>query len=256
MCTLSFVPKQDGFLIAMNRDEQRSRAVALPPALHRQGDLLALHPSEPNGGTWIGINESGLCLALINWYSRPQYTGKPAFSRGEIIPRILACASWKEAEPILRTFPWERVNPFRLFAISEEHLGLREYRSDGTALECIDHPWALGHWFSSGHDEASANEVRGAVCRKAAGKPDPGTLPWLVELHSSHDPEKGADSVCMHREDAVTVSLTTVDVWQNSAAMTYHDGPPCSSKENRVHSVNLSITGRGPSETECLGRLG
>jgi hypothetical protein len=241
MCTFSFVPKSDGFLIAMNRDEQRSRAVALPPALHRQGDLLALHPCEPSGGTWIGINESGLCLALINWYSRPQYTGTPAFSRGAIIPRLLACASWKEAEPILRSFPLERVNPFRLFVILEQRLGLREYRSDGRAVEFIDHPWAPGHWFSSGQDEASATEVRGAVCLQAARKPDQGTLPWLVELHSSHDPEKGADSVCMHREDAVTVSLTTVDVSGTSAAMTYHDGPPCSSKNKRVHTVTLEM---------------
>jgi len=238
MCTLSFVPKVDGFLIAMNRDEQRSRPKALPPALHRHGNMSALHPSEPTGGTWIGINEAGLCIALINWYSRPQYTEKPAFSRGEIIPRLLACASWNEAEPILRSFPLDRLNPFRLFVIGEERLGLREYRSDGNALDGIDHPWTPGHWFSSGHDEPSATEVRGTVCRQAAGKPDQGTLPWLVQLHSSHDPAKGAESVCMHREDAVTVSLTTMDVSGNSAIMHYYQGAPC-----ELPGINIIQTG-------------
>jgi hypothetical protein len=249
MCTLSFVPKVDGFLIAMNRDEQRSRPKALPPALHRHGNMSALHPSEPTGGTWIGINEAGLCIALINWYSRPQYIGKPAFSRGEIIPRLLACTSRNEAETILRSFPLDRLNPFRLFVIGEERLALREYRSDGNGLEGIDHPWIPGHWFSSGHDEPSATEVRGTVCRQAAEKPDQGTLPWLVQLHSSHDPAKGAESVCMHREDAVTVSLTTMDVSRYSVTVDYRDGSPCTSPGKYVHSMTLPVTFRIPSDS-------
>src|SRR5436305_622975 len=33
MCTVSFVPKDQGFYVAMNRDEKRSRSIALPPRI-------------------------------------------------------------------------------------------------------------------------------------------------------------------------------------------------------------------------------
>ena len=140
MCTLSLVPKAGRFLLGMNRDEQRTRTTALPPAVHRCGDLSALYPYEPGGGTWIGINEAGLCVALINWYSRPRYRGTPAFSRGAIIPRLLACSSLNETERSLRTLPSERLNPFRLFVIRGNSQGIREYRSEGSGMERVEHP--------------------------------------------------------------------------------------------------------------------
>jgi hypothetical protein len=246
MCTLSFVPKAQGFLIGMNRDEQRARAAGLPPAIHQCGDLSALYPAEPGGGTWIGINEAGLCIALINWYSRPQYRGEPAFSRGEIIPRLLACQSRGEMECTLRSLPVERLNPFRLFLMGVPSGGISEYRSYGSEMERVEHPWAAAHWFSSGHDEASATAARGAACLKAAGEPDAGTPAWLERLHSSHDPEAGADSICMHRDDAVTVSLTILEVSDTSARMSYHAGPPCQRPPKETPAERLGIlTGSG-----------
>jgi hypothetical protein len=235
MCTLSFVPKADGFLLGMNRDEQRSRAVGLPPVLHRHGELEALHPSEPHGGTWIGINGAGVCVALINWYSRPQYRGKPAFSRGDIIPRLLSCSSREDMERKLYSLPLARLNPFRLFVIGRKPDGIREYRSEGSGMDRVNHPCITSHWFSSGHDEAAATTSRSAVCRQASEESDAGTLPWLERLHASHDPERGTNSVCMHRDDAMTVSMTIVEVSGDSTAMRYHAGPPCQSLGAKPH---------------------
>lgn len=241
MCTLSFVPKADGFLLGMNRDEQRTRAMALPPAQHPCGDLPALYPREPGGGTWIGINGGGLCAALINWYSRPQYRGEPAFSRGAIIPRLLSFPCLDDMERSLLSLPLARLNPFRLFMLGRGSEGVREYRSDGSGIVRVDHPRETAHWFSSGHDEASATATRGAVCLKAAGEPDAGTLPWLERLHSSHDPKRGADSICMHRDDAVTMSLTLLGITGDSAFMRYHVGSPCRSRDEETQLSRLTI---------------
>jgi len=245
MCTLSLVPKAGGFLLGMNRDEKRTRAEALPPGLHRCGDLSALYPSEPGGGTWIGINEAGLCAALINWYSRPQYQGDPAFSRGAIIPRLLAFPSLDDMERSLFSLPLERLNPFRLFVIGRNSGAVREYRSEGSGTERVDHPWVTNHWFSSGHDEASAITTRSAVCLKAAEEPDASTLPWLKRLHSSHDPKEGASSICMHRDEAETVSMTILKVSGKSAAMRYHAFPPCRSLGGKRHHSRLTLFSRG-----------
>jgi hypothetical protein len=245
MCTLSIVPKAGGFLLGMNRDEQRTRAAALPPSLHRCGDLPALYPSEPGGGTWIGINKTGLCAALINWYSRPQYQGEPAFSRGTIIPRLLAFPSLDDMERSLFSLPLERSNPFRLFLIVRSADDIREYRSEGSGIERVDHPWVTNHWFSSGHDEASAISTRSAVCLKAAEEPDAGTLPWLKRLHASHDPQQGAASICMHRDDAETVSMTILDVSCESVSMRYHAFSPCRSLGVKPLRSRLTLSSQG-----------
>ena len=235
MCTLSFVPKASGFLLGMNRDEQRTRARGLPPGVRRCGELDVLYPSEPGGGTWVGINEAGVCAALINWYARPQCTSEPAFSRGEIIPRLLSCDTLEKAERSLLRLPLAKLNPFRLILIKSRDNIILEYRSGGTGAERVDHPWSFGHWFSSGHDEASASRIRGDVCRDAAEASDAGTTSWLERLHASHDPEAGADSVCVHRDDAVTVSFTILEVSGVSASMSYHDRSPCESIGGTPH---------------------
>jgi hypothetical protein len=57
--------------------------------------------------------------------------------------------------------------------------------------------------------------------------PSPLTPNTLRNLHRSHAPEKGPYSICMHREDACTVSFTDVIVDNSVATVSYHEGTPC-----------------------------
>lgn len=83
MCTLTFIPKPRGFLLAMNRDDRYSRPPAIAPDVYQSGSQQALYPVEPGSGTWIAVNQAGLAFAILNW-SLPQ--GDKLHSRGEIIP--------------------------------------------------------------------------------------------------------------------------------------------------------------------------
>jgi hypothetical protein len=49
----------------------------------------------------------------------------------------------------------------------------------------------------------------------------------LFEFHRSHLPERGPASVCMHRPDARTVSMSTVTVTQKAIEFVYHPNSPC-----------------------------
>ena len=215
----------------MNRDEKHTRAAGLPPQPHQCGSRLCLYPSEPRGGTWIGINDSGLSFALINWYSQPQKrTGR--ISRGTLIPALLAAKNFRGVKlPRLA-----RVNPFRLIGVSPRERVLREWRWDGKRLEIHSWDWARHHWFSSGLDEAKANVVRDAAV--TAAEPAQG-LEWLRALHRSHKPRRGAFSICMHRDDAQTVSYTELSVTGKTARMRYASGPPCSTKQSRPVTLTL-----------------
>jgi hypothetical protein len=49
----------------------------------------------------------------------------------------------------------------------------------------------------------------------------------LGQFHRSHVPVRGRYSVCMHREDAATVSLSAVTVTREMIEFSYHGSSPC-----------------------------
>jgi len=48
-----------------------------------------------------------------------------------------------------------------------------------------------------------------------------------INYHASHSPSRSKDSVCMHRNDAKTVSLSHVTVSTDGISFAYADGSPC-----------------------------
>ena len=226
MCSVSFISRHDGFVLAMNRDELISRVPALPPRARRHGDLAVLCPAEPSGGTWIGVNSAGMAFSLLNWHSQPDRAAEDLVSRGEVVRALLASRSSSVAASILKELPLRRMNPFRLISISLADRLLMEWRSGPEALNFKVHPWKSRHWFSSGFDEARAIQVRQGVCTQFLGNLE--DLATVRKLHSSHLPIAGPFSLCMHRKDAASVSYTEISVRDHTASMSYLAGSPCS----------------------------
>ena len=237
MCSVTFLPREEGFVLAMNRDELISRVPALPPRVHQRGDLAVLCPSEPSGGTWIGVNSAGLAFSLLNWHSQPDRTGEDLISRGEVVRALLSGRSSSAAAAILKELPLRRMNPFRLIAVSLPERLLAEWRSGTEVLTSKVYPWQRHHWFSSGFDEARAIQVRRGVCAQFPG--DLEDLATLRKLHATHLPSAGPFSLCMHREDAATVSYTELSVRDHTASMSYISGSPCSPAARFLEALSL-----------------
>ena len=53
------------------------------------------------------------------------------------------------------------------------------------------------------------------------------SVSWVRNLHQSHDPVPGPFSICVHREDAATVSYTEVCCSEEGISMSYRNGSPC-----------------------------
>jgi hypothetical protein len=227
MCTIAFIARRHGYVLGMNRDEKKTRVVALPALRQRMGDRTALFPSEPNGGTWIGVNDSGTTLALINWYSVPAQAPGTATSRGEVVKSCLPAAASAEVERILTGLPLARLNAFRLIGVFPKTKGIVEWLWDQRELRSSAFPWRTNLWVSSGYDEPGAQQIRGRYFAEVLHQRSAGTLSWLRRFQSSHRPERGPFSVCMHREDAATVSSTEIGVSRSSATLRYTPGAPC-----------------------------
>src|SRR5205823_13200777 len=89
MCTVTFVPSEDEYLVGMNRDELFSRPRALPPKVFVKGAMEMVYPREPSGGTWIACNNQGNLLALLNWNGSLSHNlGEKRRTRGLVIREL------------------------------------------------------------------------------------------------------------------------------------------------------------------------
>ena len=73
MCTLTVYSGKKRCVVTMNRDELRTRKEA--GVLHSKSinDIRFFHPVDlVSGGTWFGVNNQGVILALLNRYQAPQ----------------------------------------------------------------------------------------------------------------------------------------------------------------------------------------
>jgi len=230
MCTVSFVPNSRGFYLAMNRDEKKSRATALRPAMVDLAGRRVILPRERDGGTWIAANDSGVCLALINWHRVRREPLSLVITRGMVVEALAGKSSSGEIARGIQTLPLRKLRPFRLIAIVPAENRIMEWRWNLNRLSTRKHPWKLRHWFSSGLDEARAEAERMRVCVAMRNHSANKDLKWLRHLHRLHAPKRGPFSICMHRPDAATVSYTEIRATDKAVVMRYADGPPCLSK--------------------------
>jgi hypothetical protein len=210
----------------MNRDERLARPAAYPPRITGAGTVQAVYPREDTGGTWIGANEIGISFALLNRNGVPEGTPKLR-SRGEVIPSLLECCNRNEAEQRIRAMNLRDIFPFRLIGFFPAENAICQWNWDTEKLEMFHLPWRARHWFSSGISDELAREVRGLTCTEAWKMHAAGSLTWLRQLHASHAPDQGSFSLCMHRQDAATVSYTEIECGPKTLTMRYRAGQPC-----------------------------
>lgn len=241
MCTITFSPRKRGYALAMNRDEKLSRPIGLPPSETIIAGRRVLAPSEPGGGTWIAVNDSGITFALINWYAISSTVNAKTVSRGEVVKIVSPLTTALSAAKALKQLPLARINPFRLVGFFPDTTEIIEWRWNIKTLFSKKHQWRLKQWISSGFDEPQAQRLRGKVFQGMAAQKSAGSLEWLRRLHRSHAPDTGPFSTCMHRADAATVSYIEVNVLSRITAMRYFDGAPCRCARGKLQVCVLDL---------------
>src|SRR5215831_13797694 len=109
MCTVTFIARRRGYALGMNRDEKLTRPTGLPPRKSVVHGRAVLCPSEPGGGTWIALNDSGASLALINWYSVTRRVERAPITRGEVIRTVCPANSPEVAHARVQSLPLKRI---------------------------------------------------------------------------------------------------------------------------------------------------
>jgi len=205
---------------------------------------MSLAPRDPDaGGTWVGVNEAGLTLGLANLYP-PEgvidgVVAVGRVTRGRIIDDLLPAATSAEAGAMLGAMDLEVFAPFTLAILGPGEVP-ELHRWDGLTMSrrTVREPGLL--LTSSGAGRQVEEIRRNEYARLAPGKPP--RMDDIELLHRSHLDSLGADSFCMHREEAETASLTRIDVSSDAIRMTYVPGPPC--RTRALDAVSLPGTGR------------
>lgn len=191
----------------------------------------------------MATNEAGLVLALLNGNPTPAPalpTADEAISRGTIVPALASARGVAEACELLESFELARFAPFRLLIAAAGEDGVRVAA------------WELNASVKGGRVGGSEGVEwnrypRRPVCLASSGLGDERVAPrlelfdWWIERHgataeaqdSFHNhswPDRREISVLMSRQEARTVSVTTVEMRPATAVggvvvarMTYRD---------------------------------
>lgn len=241
MCTVSWRRRENGYLLLCNRDERHTRKPAAGPRNAERSGVSFIAPADGDyGGSWIGVNQFGLTLCLLNRYGDSTLVTDRSFtSRGLLLTDLLDGKSTKEVRERIIGADLEQFRPFTMAIMS---LAEPAQVIDWTGQECLRRPEQDSRALltSSSLTEPEIAEQRKAEFARMvveAEKPETAgqDLELLRQFHRSHLPERGRRSVCMHRDDAATVSLSVVSVTRELIEFVYHPGSPClAAAEERV----------------------
>ncbi|HKX30291.1 MAG TPA: NRDE family protein, partial [Blastocatellia bacterium] len=139
MCTVSWLHDQDSYRLFSNRDERHSRQPALKPSIHEQRGVRFIAPIDgDHGGSWIGVNQFGISLCLLNRYHDADGNSPLSdISRGLLLIELIDCRSRSEAPDRIRPMNLNRFKPFTLLVLEPEqpslliHWNGRESTIDG-----------------------------------------------------------------------------------------------------------------------------
>jgi len=225
-------------IIAANRDEHYDRPSAPPALLKTQPKILAGRDLRA-GGTWLGVNETGLIAGVLN--RRPdgqQVISSAVRSRGLLCLDVLNRESAAASNVFLQGHE-SLYNPFTLL-FADRHEAYVSYNDEQSI---ITRKLEAGlHVFSSAAEfqmhSAKANRAYALFAKLATRvRPTNGralesiaALQTVLADHSLRaDSDDPGDAICVHRETSGTVSSSIIYFSEDESRLhtVFCLGAPC-----------------------------
>ena len=243
MCTLILLDRVvPGFpvVVAANRDEFFARAAA-PPALFApaEGRPAFMAPQDLEaGGTWMGVNASGLFVGLTN---RPVAARDPsARSRGLLVLDALAAASARESALELERQSRRSYAPFNLLAADGRDTWRGQRTSEGSLTTQRLDP-GVHVVCNRDPDDPTSGKVRriaAAVSEIDLAAGLEAVVSELCGLLGTHPIESNPyENPCVHSAEYGTRSSTVLALGDARRVWRFSDGAPCETKYRDFSSL-------------------
>jgi hypothetical protein len=222
---VSWVHQEDGYQLLCNRDEKRSRAKAAGPEVTVRDGVRFIAPVDGHaGGTWIGANEYGISLCLLN--GRPSAVKREGKSRGLLLPELLTAQSQLEALERAWKLDLSTFAPFTLAILEPGHrTGVMIW--DGAEKLVLPYAEPYMPLISSSFDPEGVEAKRRSEFQRQLRSAGRLNSAVLFDFHESHGLQPDAYSTCMHRQDAETVSFSWIKVTGTNVEFFYSPAAPC-----------------------------
>lgn len=227
MCTVTYLPQGDGFILTHNRDEAPTRSPNQISRERRTRDTLLFPKDTKAGGAWVAASGEGRIACVLNGaflkhHHQPPYRR----SRGLV---LLDFFDSPDPEAFIEDYDLHGIEPFTFLFFTATRV--TELRWDGVQRYRKDLPPDTPHfWCSATLYPPPMQARREQVFRDWLGHyfspPDPaGRLPAAIyRLHRTGSVGDPQNDYVMNREGRVqTVSITQIVLRQNRVQMRYAD---------------------------------
>ena len=182
MCTVSYIPISNGFVLTSNRDETPRREPSLEPDFYTHGHISLYYPKDPQGtGTWIAVSEDERVACLLNG-AFDAHVHCPPYNRSRGLV-VLESFNFETPFHFYTAVDLEGVEPFTLVMVWSNNV--YELRWTGTqkyftSLPNIPHLWTSATLYSS------------SVARKKKI--------WMADFLSNNTKPSQKDILIFHKE--------------------------------------------------------
>jgi len=221
MCTVTYIPQTDGFILTSNRDEKKYRPT-LPPRIYTEKAAKLVYPKdEKAGGTWIAANENGTCIVLLNGaFENHQKKQSYRKSRGAILLEAI-----EKENPIgyFNEINLFDIEPFTLIIAQNNHL--IELKWDERNKHIIEHsPLETHIWSSATLYNQEQRNLRKHWFEDFVQKNNILDEEKIHDFHANTQPENTDYGLVINRDDTLkTVSISQLVFRNNKIKMTYMD---------------------------------
>ena len=215
MCTITYIPTQNGYITTQNRDESPLREKAIFPITDTINNEPVLFPKDPEGsGSWFVSTKGGLTICVMNALYHPDKTSADfKHSRGLVPMHYLEFTS---SEQFVENYTFKGVQGFTLIVCSKEKVDEIHWDETHVTHNAFE-PKPLifqsnplyntkqkalrKHWFENWLDvNDSAN---------------------VLEFHKDQRQENLSESILMDRHFVRTISITQRAFLSNSDEILY-----------------------------------
>jgi len=239
MCSVSWKWSKDtsssspSFSLYFNRDEQRSRPTAEPPSIHQGETQTYLAPIDPlRGGTWMGVNTTGIIVTLLNNYSVATNPDSNYQSRGQIVSTLLdqeeSLMMVKTLKQLLNADLYPAFSLLIFDSITQQVHSFTWDESELRPLVLEKDFFTSSSWETERVQQYRLNSYIQQVVKNGDKHED---------FHCSTPNGEEKSSVFMQREKTWTVSRSYLHLYPDRAEIEYFERT-----SSQVHKSSISLT--------------
>lgn len=236
MCTVTYIPRKDGFVLSSSRDESIDRPT-LKPAFYTYKNQRLLYPKDGLAkGSWIAASELQNVACLLNGafgkYSRLEKYSK---SRGIV---LLDSFKYKSVADFVQKYELENVEPFTLLKINyAENTEFHEIIWDGSRVHLREIDSRIpGIWSSATLYSESERQQRKKWFNNWLKQTNAPTDAEILDFHMDKHVKTGNNRLIFRGEEGMhTLSISQISADEAKTSFYY-------SELHRENEMKINIT--------------